>query len=185
MEKSSRAVHCPEGKCAHLSWVTTWLDPIQAIAQAEAIRDALVDRRPENAAGFDRQFDLLAADLVELDRALAEAVSELASSTIFFSHPVYQYLSRRYGIKEQAVHWEPHTPPTPDQWGEFTGLLSEHPSQLMVWEGMPDTQTREDLKALGLQIVIFEPVATQPDEGDYLSKMNANVDRLINVAVAD
>ena len=164
---------------------TTWLDPMQAIAQAAAIRDALSVRRPESAADFEQQFDLLAVDLVELDRAFSEITQKLGTQTIFFSHPVYQYFIRRYGLNGLELHWEPDMVPTPEQWDAFTETLSKHPSSLMIWEGRPGAQNREKLKAIGLRSVTFEPVGSQPDTGDYLTKMLANINNFKNVVLPE
>ncbi len=58
----------------------TWLDPLQAIAQARAVRDALVRLRPDNAREFNQRFESLEADLMALDAQLAS----LGSNPEFF-----------------------------------------------------------------------------------------------------
>ena len=68
-----------------------------------------------SAGDFDQRFDSLAADLKDLDDRLAAVVTEGASRPLVFSHPVYQYFIRSYGLNGQAVHWEPEESPTPEQ----------------------------------------------------------------------
>ena len=58
----------------------TWLDPLQAIAQARTVRDALVRLRPQNAREFNDRFESLEADLLALDAQLAS----LGSNPEFF-----------------------------------------------------------------------------------------------------
>jgi zinc transport system substrate-binding protein len=58
----------------------TWLDPLQAIAQAKAIADALVRLRPDMAEAFNERFESLEADLLALDAQLAS----LGSNPDFF-----------------------------------------------------------------------------------------------------
>lgn len=123
---------------------------VQAVAQAQAVRDALIRRRPESAADFNQRFDRLAAELKDLDRQLTDVTKESASTPLIFSHPVYQYLTRRYGLNGQAVHWEPDASPTAEQWAAPKGILVNHPAHWMIWEGTPDRRTVDELKGFGL-----------------------------------
>lgn len=157
---------------------TTWLDPLQAIAQAEAIRDALIRLRPDAASGFQERFVALEADLQELDARLAAVVAAGGSPPLLFSHPVYQYFIRRYEIDGAAVHWEPQEQPTPEQWQELKTLLVTHPARWMVWEGTPDPGTVAGLREQGLDSVVFDPCGGVPEDGDYLSVMWENIRRL-------
>jgi zinc transport system substrate-binding protein len=157
---------------------TTWLDPVQAIAQAEAIQEALARLRPEAAAGFQERFAALEADLRELDDRFAAVITEGGSRSLLFSHPVYQYFIRHYEIDGAAVHWEPEEQPTPEQWKELKALLSARSSRLMVWEGTPEPATVAGLKEQGLDSVVFDPCGGVPEEGDYLSVMRKNASRL-------
>ncbi len=154
---------------------TTWLDPVQATAQAQAVRDALVRRRPGSAADFNQRFDKLAAELKHLDRQLTDVTQASSSTPLIFSHPVYQYLTRRYGLNGQTVHWEPDRSPTAQQWAALNGILVNHPAQWMIWEGTPDRQTVDELKKLGLDSLSFDPCANRPETGDFLSVMQENI----------
>ena len=168
--------HGLEGKHEHGDVAfTTWLDPVQAIAQARAIRDALVRRRPDATTDFNQRFDSLAADLINLDEQMASIVTSGASRPLVFSHPVYQYFIRRYGLNGQEVHWEPEEAPSPEQWAALNHLLTEHPAKWMVWEGTPDRGTVQELKKLDLNSLTFDPCGNVPESGDYLSVMHENI----------
>lgn len=154
---------------------TTWLDPLQAIEQAASVRDALIRLRPDAATDFRHGFVALEKDLRELDERLAAAFAARSGQPLLFSHPVYQYLIRRYGIDGHAVHWEPDTAPDPDQWQALDRLLAEHPARSMLWEGAPDPAIVAELKRRGVETIVFEPGANQPSEGDYLGVMRNNL----------
>lgn len=154
---------------------TTWLDHQQAIIQAQAVRDALIRKRPGAAGDFNQRFDTLTAELKNLDEQLAVVVKAGVSQPLVFSHPVYQYFIRRYGLNGQEVHWEPEASPTPEQWAELERLLKEHPAQWMIWEGTPNPPTVDELKKSGLGSVVFGPCGNVPDSGNYLSVMSENV----------
>ena len=82
-----------------------------------------------------------------------------------FSHPVYQYFARRYGLNARSVHWEPDEPPTDAMWAELKELLAEHPAKWMIWEGEPLAKTADKLAELGLEASPSLPVATCQAKG--------------------
>ena len=57
-------------------------------------------------------------------------------------------------------------------------ILSEHPARWMLWEAEPLPDTVGRLRELGVASVVFDPAGNRPGEGDYLSVMQANLDRL-------
>ena len=100
-EQSDEAphVHGPTGAEVQGAAVafSTWLDLSLARSQAEAVQDAMAARWPEHAEAFAERHGRLDADLASLDAALSTALAPLRGSQVLASHPVYQYLERRYG----------------------------------------------------------------------------------------
>ena len=157
---------------------TTWLDPQQAIEQAAAIRDALIRLRPDAEAAFQQGFAALQRELQELDKHLAAAFARYKGQPLLFSHPVYQYLIRRYAIDGYELHWEPDTMPGPEEWRAFDALLKRHPAGSMVWESTPTPEIVTALEQRGIEALVFDPAANEPSAGDYLSVMRDNLARL-------
>jgi zinc transport system substrate-binding protein len=179
VEGTTTHAHGPEGEHAHGGVAfTTWLDPQLAILQARAIADAMSARWPDRQQQFTEGFTSLEQDLLELDAALQEALSGAKDLPLVFSHPVYQYLERRYGLNGESVHWEPDEPPSDEQWNELTELLSSHPAKWMIWEGEPGPATVTRLSELGLGSVVSDPCGNTPEAGDYLDVMQDNAARL-------
>jgi zinc transport system substrate-binding protein len=171
--------HGPEGEHAHGDTAfTIWLDPQLAICQADAIRLQLTKLLPEHEALFEENFTALRGDLQAMDQALSDIVAADPDRPLVASHPVYQYLTRRYGLNVQSVHWEPGQPPSDAMWDELQQRLQEHPAEWMVWEGQPLPETASRLKELGVQSVVFDPCGNVPAEGDYLAIQRANVSNL-------
>ena len=171
--------HGPGGEHAHAGTAfTTWLDLTQAVAQACAIRDAFSAARPGRADHFDAEFKKLTRDLVALDHQLTTLVSGKNDRPLVASHPVYQYLARRYDLNLEPVMWEPETVPSLRQWEELRRLLENHPASWMVWEGQPAAESVSRLEALGVGSLVFDPCATPPATGDFLTVMQANVEAL-------
>jgi zinc transport system substrate-binding protein len=179
LEDQARHSHGTGGEHQHGEVAfTTWLDPQQAISQAAAIRDSLVRLRPAAESAFRQRFESLRSDLQELDSQLAAAFEAHAGRPLLFSHPVYQYLIRRYAINGHELHWEPDSMPGPDEWREFDMLLKQFPARWMVWEGKPSSEMVAELDQRGVAALVFEPVANQPADGDYLSAMQENLARV-------
>ena len=171
--------HGPEGAHSHEGTAfTTWLNPQIAIEQARVISRKLSELVPAQTGGFEERLAGLEEKLSVLDQSLASVFSNFEGQPVVFSHPVYQYLQQRYELNGQSVHWEPDTEPGLKEWVDFQNLLQEHPAKLMIWEGPPLQAMIERLQQWGIESVIFDPAANQPESGDYFSVMHANLLRL-------
>ena len=175
--------HGPQGEHSHGEIAfTTWLDPIQAIEQAAAIRDAFKAARPLFQAEFERRFSGLESDLRALDRALEEAFGRLDGAPLLASHPVYQYLARRYRLHLESLHFEPDEPPAEQGWGELERVLTSHQARWMLWEKEPLAATADRLESLGIGIIVFDPCAGTPASGDLLTVLRDNANRVAAAA---
>jgi zinc transport system substrate-binding protein len=182
IKEESTHTHGPEGKHVHGKLAfTTWLDLTLAIEQASAVRDAIAMKRPGDEKVLDARFAELEKELMEIDKQLKDLFSKDMKRPLVFSHPVYQYFERGYEINGMSVHWEPDEAPTEARWLELKQMRTRHKSKLMVWEGEPDSGVVKDLKALGIDSVVFDPCGTVPAEGDLLSVMRENVSALTSV----
>jgi len=171
--------HGPAGKHAHESLAfTTWLDLDLASRQAERIAAALSRKKPEKKADFERNFEALRKDLEALDAELRGIVAQSPGRPLVGSHPVYEYLARRYGMNLKMVHWEPGEAPNLDQWNGLKHLREEHPARWMVWEGEPLAESAGALDKIGMQGLVFNPCGNVPDNGDFLSVMKENLRNL-------
>lgn len=173
-------VHGPTGAEVQGAAVafTTWLDLSLARAQAEAVRDAMVARWPDHAEAFTERHASLDAELATLDAALSEALKQLRGIHVLASHPVYQYLGRRYGLDLTSFHWEPELTPPPEEWASLDALLGQRPATVMLWEGEPTQETRAELQSRGLRVAVLPTLSNRPSKGDFLNAMRAAIDAL-------
>jgi len=96
-------------------------------------------------------------------------------------HPVYDYLSRRYGLNIKSIHWEPDEAPNDEQWLQLKNILKSHPAKWMIWEGNPIKTSSDGLKSLGIASLVFDPCGNEPEKGDFLTVMRQNMDNLKGV----
>ncbi len=179
IEGAATHSHGPGGEHAHTGTAfSTWLDFTQAAAQAEEIRAAFTLRRPQHAATFAANFAALKVDLLELDGQLTALTAGKGDRPIVASHPVYQYLARRYGLNLKAVMWEPMIVPAESLWRELAAVLATHSARWMIWEAEPAATSVGRLEEMGVKSLIFEPCMNKPETGDFMSVMRANVKAL-------
>jgi zinc transport system substrate-binding protein len=182
LEDSVLHQHGPEGEHSHQGTAfTIWLDPQLAIAQGQAVTNALIELAPSGGRGFRENMAKLEQELTQLDSRLAEVFAQLDGRPVLFSHPVYQYLQHYYGINGQSVHWEPEQEPTTAAWIALQQLLAAHPATIMIWEDEPLMSTAKRLADAGIMNATFQTVANRPDQGDYLSVLRENANRLESI----
>jgi zinc transport system substrate-binding protein len=171
--------HGPEGEHEHQGTAfTTWLDLDLAARQAGAVCSSLASILPARKKDFEDQLAVLEKDLLALDTEVKRTVALSPQTKVFFSHPVYQYLEKRYGVQGMNVHWEPDVVPDAAMWKEFRHLQEHHPAAWMIWEAEPLPETVEKLRTLGVESVVFAPCGNAPEEGDFLSVMRGNISSL-------
>ena len=182
LEEKTTHSHGLDGEHEHSATAfTTWLDLTLAVEQARAVKNAFAERWPEHKGQFEAQFDRLAQELEALDAEFEEIVSGSPDLHVVFSHPVYQYFARRYGVNGRSVHWEPHEMPSDAMWQELAALLGSHPAKWMIWEGEPSSDITAKLSELGVRSVVLDPCAGTPDSGDFASVMKLNMAALKTV----
>ena len=176
IEDAVTHTHGPGGDHAHTGTAfTTWLDFTQAVAQTEAIGAAFTARRPGDAAAFAAGLADLKKDLLDLDARLTALTAGQTERPLVASHPVYQYLARKYGLDLKAVMWEPEEDPGPAQWRELQDILEDHPAEWMIWEGEPAPASRSRLEGMGVGSLVFSPCMNKPETGDFMKVMRDNL----------
>ena len=157
---------------------TLWLDFNLAAQQAKAIEKAMSRKRPELSSIFQKNYEALAEDIMALDTELRVIFTKDPERRLVVSHPVYDYLARRYGLNIKSVQWEPDEIPSFSQWQELQVMLADHSAKWMIWEGEPLEATVVKLEEKGIGSLVFSPCSNVPEQGDFLSVMQRNTKNL-------
>jgi zinc transport system substrate-binding protein len=160
---------------------TTWLDFYQAALQAEAVMQALSHKRPQQQADFERNYAALKQELMALDLDMQRLVAAHPGKPLFVSHPVYQYFARRYELQLQSVSWEPDVMPAEQEWEQLVYAQEAFPALWMLWQDAPSAEIRARLQSLGVGVVVFQPCANRPPQGDFMDVMQRNLENLKTV----
>ncbi len=155
-----------------------WLDFSQAIQQAESILQSLVERFPQRESNFVQNFEALKQDISLLDIEMKNLVANNQDLPLLASHPIYQYMQRRYGLDIENMHWEPDKYPDEYEWNNLGKLLTGHLARWMLWEDVPLDETAERLGMMGVKSLVFNPCENAPREGDFLTVMKQNIKNL-------
>ncbi len=176
--------HGPEGKHTHSGIAsTTWLDPVLFREQVHVIAQTLIKQLPDRREEILKREKELDAQLEQLDQAWKAASEKLGERSLIASHPVYQYLAKRYGWKLDSLHWEPDQKLTKKEWEQFDQLREKNKADIMIWEDEPLAETKEVLDKQGVKTAVIKPLGNGPYEENILEKMKANAERL-NAALA-
>ncbi|MFH1748991.1 MAG: zinc ABC transporter substrate-binding protein [Planctomycetota bacterium] len=170
--------HTHEGIDGH-----TWLDPVNAMTQAEEIHRALIVSFSQHQYAFVQGYADLARDLEALDARLKALAAKMSQTHLLCSHPAYNYLGRRYGWQLHNFHLDPEEVPDEATLKEIKDCLAKNAARYMLWEAPPTAEVIDSLADLGLEHLVFSPAesldADQQKGGtDYLSIMQENIARL-------
>ena len=171
--------HGPAGDHSHGGTAfTTWLDFSQVAKQAEAIYKAIARKLPDQNTELSKNYEKLKAGLLALDRDMNAIGDRIDQKPLLASHPIYQYLARRYKMNIKMMMWEPDQDPGEYEWQNLQQILSEHAARWMIWEGTPLEGSKQRLKKLGIKSLVFAPCMNRPDKGDFLTVMYDNITNL-------
>ena len=171
--------HGEEGDHSHegVAWAT-WMDLSLAIQQAERVKNAFIQRRPQERDFFETNFKALADTLSTLDSEFKDATRMDPRPTPVYSHPVYTYFQKADGLTGPSLDWEPESPLTQDMLHEIDHLKKEKGINAIVWERPPLEASIDQLAEKGIQSVVIQPLENTPDAGDFIGHMRENLKAL-------
>ncbi|MHA7879910.1 MAG: metal ABC transporter substrate-binding protein [Saccharospirillum sp.] len=167
--------HGGDGEHTHAAVAShIWLDFRLASQQADAVAQALKRFLP--AERIDAELVTLKAELAELDQ---QAAALSSSAPLLASHPRYQYLARRVGVRIESVQWPAGETPTDAQWQALDALLAQEPeARLFLWEAEPTEAAQQGIAERGLTGIWFDLADHPPRVGDFVSRMRDNLNAL-------
>jgi zinc transport system substrate-binding protein len=178
--------HGPAGDHSHGGIAfTTWLDFSQAAVQAEAVYKAILRKLPDQHQYLTKNFEELKRELLDLDKQMITIGSRLAQAPLFASHPIYQYLARRYSMNIRMMMWEPDQDPGGNEWKYLQQLMEKFPARWMIWEGKPLAESKQRLEALKINSLVFAPCMNIPESGNFMDVMRGNIENLQNLLTAE
>ena len=162
-----------------------WLEPIMAIHQAETIKDALIELKPDAKDEFEKNFDKIKAQLEELDGQFKDVVQQAKTKKILVSHAAYGYWEQSYGIEQiSATGISPTDEPSPKALAEVIATAKEHQLKYIIFETFATPKLAKIVKnEVGAEILLMHHLSSRSDDDiknnkDYFDLMKENIETL-------
>ncbi len=112
-----------------------WLDPVLAIHQAEAIRDALIAADPEGRDTYTQNATRYIAQLNQLHQDFQTILAPLPDKKLVTFHDAFPYLAARYGLQSIGYISEfPERDPSPAQLAALIENIRKHQVKVLFAE---------------------------------------------------
>lgn len=80
-----------------------WISPTISIELARSIKDSLITKMPEQKDTFEKNFDKLESNLLELNDRFKKMTEQASTKTFFVSHAAFGYIAKEYGLHQVAI----------------------------------------------------------------------------------
>ena len=116
--------------------------------------------------------------LILAEEALENLFSQNPDLLYLASHPVYDYLAKRYRLNLRSVVWEADQPLTHNHLAQLESILKHYPASVMIWESEPLEESKKHFSSLSIKSATFNPSSNKPESGDFMEIMRENVNSL-------
>ena len=163
----------------------TWLSVENAMAEALAIKEALVKMDGENAAYYEANYEAYREKLEKLDTRYREELTGLSGDTIVVAHEAFGYLCQEYGLKQEAVEGlTADSEPDSARMKEIIDFCKEEEIKVIFFEELVSPKVANTIASeIGAETMVLNPIegltAEQEEEGlDYIGLMEENLEAL-------
>lgn len=159
-----------------------WLDPIDAIHQVQAIRDAFIKADPKHRQQYTQNADNYIKKLRALDKDIEKQVSTFSSKEFVAFHAAWIYFAQRYGLKQAAVIEEsPGKEPSAQHIRSIVDAVKRSRVRVVIAEPQFSPKAAQVIaEETGARVVTLDPMG-QPPDYDYIATMRSNVSKLAKV----
>lgn len=155
-----------------------WLDPALFARQADVIGERLAKLLPSKKESISSNLKTLKKSLEPLNEKLDQLRLKYPGLYCFTQRPVYQYLTRRIDWTVHHLHLKKNEEPDETTWSKLKAIQDENKVPFMIWEQNPSAKTIKELEQHGVSSVVLNPLGAKPAEGDFLTEMGRQLDKL-------
>lgn len=163
-----------------------WLDPMNAKAEMNNIKEALVKADPDNQAYYIQNYDTYAAKFDELDQKYEETLTGLKNKDIIVAHEAFGYLCNAYGLNQVGIEGlSPDSEPDPAKMEEIIKFAKDNQVKVIFFEELVSPKVAQTIAdEVGVTAEVLNPLEGLTDEdlkagGDYFSVMETNLESLV------
>ncbi len=162
-----------------------WLDPINMVTMSEAVEVALSELDPEGARAYSDDATAYRAELTVLDDEFESGLAECRSTVVVTSHRAFEYLARRYGLRQIPIAGvSPEDEPSARTLEAIAAEAQRESVEVVFFEEQLPADLSETLASeIGASTDVLDPIEgftqEQIDENDsYASIMRRNLTAL-------
>ncbi|WP_017473072.1 metal ABC transporter solute-binding protein, Zn/Mn family [Amphibacillus jilinensis] len=163
----------------------SWLDPVLAQEQVNAIRDALVEADPDGQEIYEENAEAFNAELQALHEDFETAFAEAENRVFVVQHQAFGYIAHRYNLEQVAIGGlSTEVEPSPSRIAEIGSLIDEYGvpviyyqhgansaiAQTVANETGTETAVLHDLEVLSEELMA--------DDLGYIEAMRENLEAL-------
>lgn len=163
----------------------TWLDPLFAIREVEAIRDVLIDTDADNKAIYNRNSQSYIRKLRGLHEKFVSGLKNCSRQNIIVSHNAFSYMADRYGLTIHAITGiSPEEEPSARKMVELVKLARKTNIKFIFFEELLSPRLAETIAdEAGAKTLVLNPLGgltpKNISEGrTYISVMEDNLRNL-------
>ncbi|MGC8862487.1 MAG: metal ABC transporter substrate-binding protein [Armatimonadota bacterium] len=156
-----------------------WLDPLYAVHQVEAIRDAFARADPANSRAYEHNARRFMRALRRLDADIRAEVKTWRSKSFISFHPAWAYFARRYGLVEaDVIEKTPGKEPSPSEIRHLVDTARRIRAKAVFADMQFSTRAAEVVaEEIGAKVILLDPLGRPPDY-DYIETMRLNLARM-------
>lgn len=186
-EESEEEAHQDEDSHAHgKSDPHVWLDPLNAMKQAENIKEILIKKDPDNQEYYEKNYRELKDKLEKLHETYKENLKDLKQRKFVVSHAAFGYLAHRYELEQIFVSGlTPQEEPSSAKMAEIVDIIMENEIKYVFFETLTNSKLSKVIAhETGAEVLELNPLGGLSQEkidagDDYFSVMEKNLENLL------
>lgn len=163
-----------------------WLNPLNAKAEMENIKNAFIEADPDNKDYYTANYETYAAKLDELDQKFKETLTGFENKDIIVAHEAFGYLCSAYGLNQVGIEGlSPDSEPDPAKMEEVIQFAKENEVKVIFFEELVSPKVAETIaKEIGATTDVLNPLEGLSEEdikngADYFTVMEQNLASLV------
>lgn len=183
--------HEEEDEHGHTVDPHVWIDPVYAQELAKSIKDALIEKMPDQKDTFEKNYQTLVEELTTLDQSFKTMVQDAKRKEIIVAHSAYGYWESRYGIEQISISGLSTTnEPSQKKLEEIIDQAKEYNIHYILFEQNVNSKLAEIVEEeVGAKALTLHNLSVLTEENidnndTYFTIMNQNI-KTLNKALND
>ena len=162
-----------------------WLNPLNAKAEMENIKNAFVEADPDNKDYYEQNYETYAEKFDQLDKEYKDGLADTKSKDLITSHEAFGYLCQAYGLNQVGIEGlSPDSEPDASRMDEIIKFAKENNVKTIFFEELVSPKVSETIAdEIGAKTAVMNPIEGLTDDEisageDYFSVMESNLKTL-------